>query len=281
MKLEFITSKGDVLEFTNQNDFKITNIDGLTSSNIALSSSTIASMDGDIVTNKRAIPRTIIIDLTINREVELTKNYIFQYIKPKQKGTLRLTINNRVLTIGALIENIEMPRFSSLVVLQITFYCSQPFWEDEQESVEQIAAVKDLHYFTNIEGDMLYFPDSGIPFSVYDVTRSKVFKNEGDVEVGLIIHIIALDSVTNPRIYNSKGEFLGIVGTLSQGDEVIINTNKGNKSITLNGTNILSKLEEGSTWLQLPLFEENFTISSSDGKLNNMYFTIEYRQRFV
>lgn len=281
MRLEYISSRGDVLTLTNNSKFKLTNVDGLTIANADIASSTVASMDGDIVNNKRATPRTIIIDLAIETNVEENKRYILSYVKFKQNCTLRWTQNNRKIQISGIVESIEMPRFSERVTAQITIYCSQPYWEDIEDTVTDLSEVQDMHYFTNEPDDMLYFPEEGIPFGVYDSNKTKTFINNGDVEVGLTIHIVALGHVENPTIYNSKAEFIGVNDTLENGDEVIITTTKGNKTITKNGVNILSKIKENSTWLQLPTNEEYFTIDADGETEANVYFTIVYRQRYV
>lgn len=280
MKLEFINAKGSKLSLTNNPLFKLTNVDGMTTSNVEISSSTVAMMDGDFVNNKRAIPRSIILDLAIENNVESTKREILKYIKPKQKGIIRWTQNEREIQIEGIVEAIEMPRFTSLATMQITLYCSQPFWEDINYIVQEISELLDLHYFTDYEEDMLYFTEEGAPMGEYDVNRTKVFYNTGDVEVGLEIRIIALGEVLNPYIAKSNGEFIGVNTTLHAGDEVIITTEKGNKKITLNGVNILSKIMQRSTWLQLAPGEEEFTINSDSGE-SNMYFSITYKQRYV
>lgn len=281
MKLEYITSKGDVLSLTNNTKFKLSNVDGITVSNVSISSSTVASMDGDFINNRRTNPRSIILDLAIENNVEEVKRYIFKYIKPKQKAKLRLEQNGRQVQIEGVVESIELPRYTMQAIMQVTLYCSQPYWEDIEDVVTDISETLDLHYFTDDPNDMLYFPEEGIPFGEYDANRTKAFNNQGDVDVGLIIHIVALGHVENPTLYNDEGEFIGVNATLESGDEVIINTNKGNKTITLNGQNILSKIKEGSSWLQLPLYETEFTITGDGETEANMYFTIMYRQRYV
>ena len=174
-----------------------------------------------------------------------------------------------------------MPRFTSIATMQISLYCSQPYWEDVDYLVQDISEVIDLHYFTDYPDDMLYFPEEGIPFGEYDTNRTKVLENTGDVDVGLEIHIIALGNVENPVIYNADGEFIGINDTLSSGEEIIITTEKGNKTITKNGANIISKIMRESTWLQLRTGENEFTIDSKDGTEGNMYFTVTYKRRYV
>lgn len=282
LKLEYITEKGAVLPLTNNSKFKLSNVDGITLAEVDISSTTVSGMDGDFVTAKTTQPRSIVLDLSIDTAyVESVKRYIMQYIKPKQTATLRMTQNDRVTQIKGIVESIEMPRFSNAVTMQVSLYCSQPYWEDVDSTVTEITEVLDTHYFTDEPDDMLYFIDDGIVMGEYDANRTKTIINDGDVSVGMDIHIIALGGVTNPVLYKSNGEYIGADVTMETNDEIIIKTGKGEKSITMNGENIMSKLRRGSTWLQLDTGDEDYTIDSEDGTESNMYFNIVYRRRYV
>nr|DAW56627.1 MAG TPA: tail protein [Bacteriophage sp.] len=281
MKLEFISAKGDVMPLTGNSRFKLSNVDGITSATVSVSSSTNSNIDGDFVTNVRTEPRSIVIDLAIERDVENVKRYIMQYVKPKLNCMLRLTQNDRTTQINGIIDEIDMPRYENPVTIQFSMHCSQPYWEDIEESSLDISEVFDLFYFTDYEDDMLYFPEEGIPFGEYDTNRTRVLQNDGDVAVGLKIHIVALGTVTNPVIYNENGDFIGVDITMDNNDEIVITTGKGEKTIELNGENIVSKIREGSTWLQLNVGENEFTIDSLDGTEENMYFVLSYKRRYV
>ena len=282
LKLEYITARGDVMTLTNNPYFKLSNVDGLTAASIDISSATVASMDGEFVNNTRTQPRGIVLDLAIEGEdVETKKRYIFRYIKPKQKARLRMTQLGRETVIEGVVEEIEMPRFEKAVVMQVSLFCAQPYWEDVDFVVQEISEILDLHYFTDYGNDMLYFPEEGIPFGEYDTNRTKVFSNDGDVSVGMEIRIVALGNVVNPIIYNSDGKYIGLNISMKENDDVVISTVKGKKTAYKNGENVIDKVMAGSTWLQLELGENEFTIDSQDGTEGNMYFTISYKHRYV
>lgn len=289
MKLEFISAKGDILPITGNSRFKLSNIDGLTAAEVNIASATNPNIDGDIVNNVRTEPRPIVIDLAIEYDVENTKRYIFKYVKPKMRGTLRMLQNSRHTQITGIVDSIEMSRFENPVILQISMHCDQPYWEDVENAEQDISEVLDLFYFTDNEEEdiltdednMLYFPEDGIPFGEIDRNRTKVLTNEGDVEVGLEIRIVALGTVKNPVIYNADGKYIGVDITMNNDEEIVISTAKGRKTVKLNGENIISKVKEGSTWLQLEVGENEFTINSDDGTESNMYFTLVYKQRYV
>lgn len=290
MKLDYISARGDRLPLANNNLFWLTNVDGQTSAAASIASSTIGGADGDIVNNVQANARTIVLDIRIKSgvDVEEAKRSVLKVVKVKQRGTLEWTQNDRTVVISGIVESIEMPRWNNAVSMQITLHCDQPFWEDAEFVVQQISEAIDMHYFTDYATDMLYFPEEGIPFGEYDAIRTKNFHNDGDVSVGFEISIVAYEEVTNPIIYDGNGNFFGIgygdgakQVKMQQGDNIVVTTYKGRKSVALNGKSLLSKLRPQSTWLQLAAGDNTFTINSDDNSLTNMTFSLIYKQRYV
>jgi hypothetical protein len=302
MNLDYISARGERLPLANNSLFVLTNVDGHTSAAASIASSVMSGADGDVVNNVQANPRTIVLDLRIRSgvDVEAAKRAVLKVVKIKQRSTLEWTQNNRTVSITGVVESIDMPRWNDAVTMQITMYCDQPFWEDVDYIVQQISEAIDLHYFTDGATDMLYFPAEGIPFGEYDTLRTKECYNDGDVSVGLEISIVALDTVTNPIIYDGNGNFfgLGYAATpksgmlrdyaptttnfvMEAGDHVVITTHKGNKTVKLNGEVIFRHIKPQSTWLQLAAGNNQFTINSDDDSLTNMTFSLIYKQRYV
>lgn len=285
---EYVSARGDRLALSNAENYYLVNIDGQTTGATSISSTIIGGADGDEVQNVQAQPRTIIFDLRITAEVEQTTRKILNVIKLKQKGTLLWTQNGRTWRIEGVVESIDSPRWENGVVLQVTLHCENPYWEDIEQVVTEIKDAIALHYFTDIHNDMLIFTDEGIVLGEYDTTRTKDFHNAGDVAVGMEIEIVAYRTVTNPIIYNAKNEFFGCgyntankTLTMNAGDVLKINTKKNEKSVTLNGVSILSKVKPRSTWLQLEAGDNTFSVSSDDVGVDNMTFSVKYTQRYI
>lgn len=307
MKLDYISARGDRLPLVGNELFDLTNIDGQTAAATSISSNVIGGADGDTVNNVQANARSIVLDLRIKNgvDVEDAKREILKLVKVKQLGTLEWTQRNKTVVISGIVEAVEMPRWNNAVTMQITMYCSQPFWEDAAYVVQQISEALDLHYFTTSRTGMMHFPVEGIPLGEYDTTRTKKFYNNGDVSVGFEISIVALDTVTNPIIYDGNGNFFGVgYGdggrrvVMTAGDNIVITTHKGAKSVKLNGrkqslgglgsnsttdngVSLLSKVKPQSKWLQLSAGENVFTINSDDDNVKNMTFSLVYKQRYI
>ena len=287
-ELIYFSKWGAQLDLTDDPYIWLTNVDGMTSGISDLYTDIVPGVDGDLVNNVQAQARLIIMDLRIAAgvNVEEAKRHILDVIKLKQTCTLRWTQNGRTWTIGGTVESIVMPRFSDEVTMQVTIHCSQPFWEDMDAVVTEINEYINLHYFTTDSRDMLYFPDEGIPFGEYDTSRTRTFINAGDVAVGMIIEVLAYKTVTNPIIYGREGKFFGVgygdkTVTMNAGDKLVINTIAGEKSVKLNGVSVLGKVKPRSTWLQLDAGENEFSVDSEDSEVDNMTFSIFFKQRYV
>lgn len=303
MKMNFISARGDVLPLTANEYFILSHIDGHTAASTSVSSAVVGGIDGDTVNNVQADARTIIIDLTIRPDVnvEQAKREILKIVKLKKRGALEWTQNGRTVQITGIVEAVTIPRWTETAIMQISLHCEQPFWEDVDAVIQQINEAIGLHYFAADPYEMLYFPETGIPLGEFDTIREKKFYNDGDVAVGVEITLTAHDTVTNPIIYGQNGEFFGLgyeyesedagegIGTawvnvpfiMQAGDNVVITTHKGNKSVKHNGVLVLDKVKPNSAWLQLDTGDNAFRIDSDDESVSNMSFTMNYKQRYI
>lgn len=258
--------------------FDLAHIEGLTKYAGNISSSTSASSDGDTVTNVQAQPRDIVIDLTIKDGVNVQSalDVIKAIVKPKKKITL--IWNDR--TIQGIASDMDAPRFGGKVTLQFSLYCSNPWWQNVQNIITEIAESIPLAHFA-----MAFLIDpagnvEGKPLGEIDLNRTKAFNNDGDVAVGMDITFVAVGEVVNPSLRRNNGDFIGCNVTLHEGDEIKISTHKGRKTITLNGENAMSKIMRGSSFMQLDTGEQEFTLAADSGA-SFCYFTISYSKMYV
>ena len=280
--LHYIGANGSMLDLFDNPYADLVDAEGITENASDIAASTTPSMDGDKINNIVTQPRGITLSLQIKDDVpvEEAKRYILRSIKPKQKGRLVLHQSGRDIQISGVVESISMPRFGQGIMMQVTLYCSDPYWKDVENVLLQISRILNMHYFP-IDGGGLAFPAEGIPFGEYDLNMTRTYTNDGDAECGMIITIIALADVVNPSIYKADGSFIGVNDSMVVGDEIIINTNRGEKSITKNGANILSKIKPGSSFIQLDTGDNELTIDSDGETEGNVYFLLTFKRRFV
>lgn len=277
-ELIYISPANTSINLGNNSGFVLTDAEGLTAADVAISATSLATHDGTIINSRQTQPRGIVLYLTIKQSanVEAVKREILAVIKPKQTGRLQWVQSDRTIEIEGTVEAVSMPRFVNGVVMQITMYCAQPYWQDAEYILQQIKLVSPLHHFT------VAFPrGAGIVFGRYDLDMTKKFYNEGDTAIGAKITIIATGDISNPLLERNDGTYFGVNETMQAGDYITISTVKGAKSVTKNGgENIIHKIKEGSTWLQLETGENVFTISEAGGT-GNMYFNFEYKHKYV
>ena len=276
-QFDYISPAGAAMTLLHNPFFTVTDIEGLTTETSNLASVSVPSVDGDTVTNVQAQPRTVNMYLRLKQSagIEAAKRYILQFVKPKLAGTLQMTRDGHQTELKGIVEAISLPRFAQGCTMQITLHCAQPYWTDSEITTKDFSTVENAHHYP------LALPSSGIVLGAFDSNNETSVENDGDVETGLQIVITALGAVTNPKLTDAlTGEFIGITDTLAANDEVIINTTVGSKTVTKNGANIISKLTEGSRFLQLGVGSNIFAISATSG-IDNAYFTVRYRQKYV
>lgn len=290
MKLSIINKNNEILDLLNNtNKFILFKAEALHGIETDISESESPYMDGSNIDIVKALPRGIELTFKLVGEVKDSINFFTKYIKSKQFVTLREIEDDKDIIIKGVATIPPYSRMLQDCELTLTIYCGQPYWEDINYVVEIISEKIDLLFFP-INGQ--YFTSIGRPFGVIDTSLEKTFINKGDVSVGMLLSLVALGKVTKPRISCSSGEqngwYMQLNLTLQSNDEVKINTVKGNKYITINGSDsyngkpILSYLEfKGLDWLQLETGANTFNVSTSGGATNsNVYFNINYKARY-
>lgn len=289
MELFYKNAKGDTLDLLNNQD-KIVLIAAENMHGVELDYTEDDSpyMDGTEVTNVRAAARGITLTFLLVGNVQKSLDYFKSFVKSKQTGYLiEKDGTGREIQIKGIAQVPPYTRMSRGCAVQLSLYCSQPYWEDIEKIITVIANIVDLLYFPE-EGRG--FPEEGVPFGVIDDDNEKTIENNGDDAAGMEISIVAMGNVSNPRLSCSTGTqngwYMELDIDLKENDEIIISTVKRNKYITLNGSQydaagepLLDKLTiNGNDWLQVEQGENTFNMSASDPAL--IYFNISYKRRY-
>ena len=288
MDLILTNKNGQTLDLlNNKNRFILKSAEALHGVDTEIIENELPYTDGSTIDDVKALPRGIELTFKLVGNVKSSIDYFTSIVKSKQWVTLREVENGRDIVIKGIATIPPYSRMQRACELVVSIYCPQPYWEDIDYIVGVIAEKIDLLYFPT-EGQ--YFTPTGRPFGTIDTKLEKTFNNEGDTAVGMLISIIALGEVVNPRISCSTGDqngfYMKLNITLKDDDEVQINTVKNDKFITINGLEtyngepILNYLEwYGTDWLQLETGANTFSVTT-EGDNSNLYFNIIYKARY-
>nr|DAM20827.1 MAG TPA: tail protein [Caudoviricetes sp.] len=254
---------GEQLEITNNPRYVITDIDGLYPPEGVINTTQVANMDGSVFNSSHINDRVITITMAINGPAEANRLLLYRYFKTKYPVRLYYKNGVRDVYIDGYVSKFSVEYFEKKQTAQIEISCPMTLFRAVKESVTE---------FANIE-NMFVFPFAievaGIPFSEIALGEQKTIINGGDVETGVIIKLNALGTVLNPKIYNvDTSDRMTLSVEMQAGDEITINTRKKEKSITLlrDGvqTNIVGKLDAGSTWFNLIPGDNIFTYEADE-----------------
>ena len=269
--LKVENDRGEVLNLTSNPDYTVYNINGLTPPQATVSTSVNATMDGSSVNNVRVEKRNIVIYTTINGAVESKRINLYKYFPVKRNVKLYFSNGTRDTVIEGVVELIECNLFSNRQVAQISIICPKPYFKSVEQLVTNFSDINKLFAFP------FSIPESGIEFSAITSNIRKSIINVGDVPTGVIMELVANGTVVNPVIYNVlKRTHMALNFTMLPSDKIIINTNVGEKSISLvrNGvsTNILGNMVHDSDWFTLESGDNVFTYDTESGN-NNLQIT--------
>lgn len=290
MKLTLINKNNQILDLLNNRDkFILSAAEGLHGIETEIAESETPYTDGTTVESVKALPRGIELTFTLRGNIQNSIDYFTSIVKSKQYVTLREVSGERDITIKGIATIPPYSRMLQTCKLTLTVYCPQPYWESINYIVETISEYIDLLTFPQVGQ---YFTEVGRPFGEIDTDLTKSFENKSDTAVGMLISLVALGEVVNPRIScdtgAQKGWYMQLNLTLQADDELEICTVKNNKYITINGLDthngepILNYLEwQGEDWLQLETGENTFSATTEGGKTNSsLHFSLIYKGRY-
>lgn len=291
MQLTLINKNNQILDLLNSRDkFILSGAEGLHGIETEIAESETPYTDGTTVESVKALPRGIELTFTLRGNIKTSIDYFTSIVKSKQYVTLREVNGERDIAIKGIATIPPYSRMLQTCKITLTIYCGQPYWEDVAYFVQTISEYINLLCFPADEGQ--YFTEYGRPFGAIDTDLTKTFENKSDTTVGLVVNMVALGEVVNPRISCSTGAqngwYMKLNLTLQRDDELEISTVKGNKYITINGldtfngTPILEQLEwQGDDWLQIETGENTFSVTTEGGATNsNVHFSLIYKGRY-
>ena len=275
--LEIENTKGTRLELTNnEDDFQVTNIEGLNPPNANINTSNYANSDGSSFNSSKIENRQIVITISLNGDIERNRLLLYKYFKNKEWCKIYYKTESRNVFIEGYVQTFEVPQFTQKQVAQIAILCPDPYFKDLDEIVTSISKV--IKRFT--------FPfainiNEPIPFSDLDIEKVTNVINDSESDTGLIINVTFLGTVNKLEIRNTDtGKNLIIEYQFEENDKLVINCNKGKKSVTLTREaveyNLIPQIKGKPTFFQLGIGDNHYSFLADDGE-NDMLVDIRFK----
>lgn len=275
-----------------ESGFIITSITGLGPGKANVNTTEVATNDGSLFNSSRLPSRNIVISLKYMwaDSIEDARQKSYKYFPIKKKITMLIETDNRQAEIEGYVESNDPTIFSNNEGSDISIVCPDPFFYSAGKNginTTIFYGVEPLFEFPFSNESL--FEKLLIMGEIKNETERVVVYN-GDAEIGVTITIHAIGEASNITIYNTGTREVMRIDTdkmqkftgsgIIAGDDVIICTVKGNKSVSLfrNGktTNILNCLDKNADWFQLAKGDNIFAYTAESGS-TNLQFKIENR----
>ncbi len=279
--LEFTltNSAGQSIVIGKNSSFLLKMIDGTSDLNIDIIDEKIPNQLGEKYLDSKLNKKRLYFEVILNGEnQEELRRQLIQVLNPALKtGKIEFNKEGKLLEIYFVTE--EPPNFTfskdkrgkNFHYCQFGLLCHTPFWIDYVDSELRMAAwVKKWHFPQSLEGSEFGGPGEELTII-----------NEGDVPTPVIIVVKGV--IETPSIANvTTGEYISVNKDLEEGDELIITTEFGNKSVKLNGVNAFNHINLDSTFWHLMPGENTIAYGSSDpSSTDEEEVYIYWRNRYI
>lgn len=273
--------------------FLIKSITGLGPAKANVNTTEVSTNDGSLFNSARLSQRNIVLDMVFintvyGESIEDLRQKSYKYFPLKKSVELTIETDNRYVKTTGYVESNELNIFSSQEGTQISIICPDPYFYSAGEDGNNVTN------FYSID-PMFEFPFSNesldeplLVFGEIQIKTEGVITYHGDSEIGVMIYIHAIGPATNINIYNTETREVMRINTekissltgkgIVASDDIVINTAKGEKSITLirEGVsyNILNCLDKNTDWFTLEKGDNIFAFTADSG-VTNLQFRVE------
>lgn len=273
-------SNNKILEMNKNTDVRIIDIEGIEASSYTIN--TISSeQDGAIVTSEKVEPREITITGDIKKNENETKNRekLIRFFNPKSTGIFYITRNDKERKIQYRVSsfNFETNKMYKYIQFTISLESTEdPYFEDAKNKGNNLALISPQFTFPFVS---MTNRKKVMGYRVYKQYMPLI--NDGDKETGLEIIITAKrGQMKNIKFTLNNSDYIKVNQTLNQWDVLVINTNPRKKSVTLNGTNIINKIDRNSTFFSLKIGKNILKYECEDGA-TNVDIDVQFYRKFL
>ena len=274
-------SNNKKLEMNRDTEIKIIDIEGIEASSYTIN--TINSeQDGAIVTSEKVEPREITItgDIEKNENELKNRDTLIRFFAPKIIGEMYLKRNDVERKIQYRVTELTFDTNKMYEPIKFTLSLEsteEPYFEDAKNKGNNLALISPQFTFPLVIRPLAKGKIMG--YRVYKTYMPLV--NDGDKETGLEIIITAKRGIMkNITLTLNNNEYMKVNVTLNQWDVLTINTNARKKSVTLNGTNIINKIDRNSTFFTLRKGKNILKYECEDGT-TNIDIDVQFYRKFL
>ena len=272
--LKIENTKGEIFELTNdETNCAVIGVSGLTRPDTTVNTSSGVA-DGEYYNSSKVGMRNIVIDILLRGDIETNRQRLYKIFPLKTTCTVYFKNYNRDVKIKGYVEVLDGDLFVEQEQIQISIICPQPYFESLKTLYTELSKIMRLFEFP-------FSITEPIPFSEKRNLPLCSVVNNGDTTCGIILTISISGEVSNLKIYNTgTQEFFGLDYEFQKDDQITLNTQSGQKNISLirygETINLLSSMQASSSWIQLATGINDFTFTADGADFVKIIFaTIE------
>lgn len=298
LKIE-LTCNGRMLVMGPKEDIDITKVTGLESSELEISTSDNALVDGVSVDGKKIGKRPIHIEAKFRNGRNNPENRaaVIKFFNPKYTGKALITNMGISRNIEYELEGwafAEQRNLDARLGIIVDLMCPDPYMLNVDNFGKNMAhhtpqfnfpwhslavrAMNKNQYPEKARGLML----GGMITGYRTLRKEVVLANDGDVPTGIQIQFVARrGAVKNPKITNiATGLYMRVVCDMNMGDILLVDTNARHQVIELNGVNFYQHIDRGSQPFELQV-GNNYLEYDADENYTNLDVNLYYRPKYL
>lgn len=273
-------SNNNEIEMNKNTDIKIIDIEGIEASSYTIN--TISSeQDGAIVTSTKIEPREITItgDIEKNKNETANRDKLIRFFNPKTTGEFYITRNDKERKIQYRVSSLDFSTNKLYAYIEFTLVLEStedPYFEDAKNKGNNLALISPQFTFPLV---IMQERKKIMGYKVYKTYMPLV--NDGDEKTGIEIIITAKrGTMKNIKLTLNDNDYIKVNQTLNQWDVLTINTNARKKSVMLNGTNIINRIDRNSTFFTLKQGKNILKYECEDGA-TNVDIDVKFYRKFL
>lgn len=275
--------------------FIIIKIDGIGPGKATVTKNDSKVYDGGTITSARLPSRNIKMEiqfLWVN-SIEDVRHKSYKYFPLKKPITLIFETDTRTVEIEGVVESNEPDIFSSEESTNISIICPDPYFYASGENARSKTEFSGINAMFEIPSDAGYSNESLTEalteISTLYVQSERGIMNYGEVDIGVVISVKPLAivkgilTISNVTLGQNMSFDLNKIKTITEndfhlGDELVINTLRGKKSVTLvregKNYNALSCIDTRTDWIYLTSGENTFTYYLDGEGIEDLQFSV-------